>query len=171
MSSVFVSLFVHVNILFGELMSATHFNTLQHTGACPVYASRYLCMSIPYLVSWEVRVRVFQIPPTYVLQHTATHCNALQHTTATYTATHCNTLYGFVSVAAKEPPASHCNTMQHTAAHCNTPLQLTLQHAVWMYFRCRQRTSGATSSRRASRVSSTPTVAPSTRCVYIYIYR
>ena len=44
----------------------------------------------------------------YTLQHTATHCNTLQHTATT-----------------------HCNSLQHTATHCNT-LQhtyITLQQA------------------------------------------
>ena len=43
----------------------------------------------------------------YSLQHTATHCNTLQHTAITLQHT-----------------ATHCNTLQHTATHCNT-LQLT----------------------------------------------
>ena len=48
---------------------------------------------------------------SYVMQHTATHCNTLQHT-----ATHCNTL---------QHNTTHCNTLQHTATHCNT-----LQHSI-----------------------------------------
>jgi len=77
------------------------------------------------------------------LQHTAVHCNTLQHaatqlrhtndeevalemqhiydeSTATYynIATHCNTL---------QHTATHCNTLQHTATHCNT-LQRTATH-------------------------------------------
>ena len=65
--------------------TATHCNTLQHTGA----AVRRTC------------------------DMNATHCNTLQHTT-----THCNTL---------RYTATHCNTLQHTATHCNT-LQLTATH-------------------------------------------
>jgi len=58
----------------------------------------------------------------HTLQHTAIHCNALQHTATEwhrhgvsseqltkilqYTATHCNTL---------QYTATHCNTLQHTA--------------------------------------------------------
>ena len=42
-----------------------------------------------------------------ILQHTATHCNTLQH----YTQSHCNTL---------QHTATHCNTLQHTATHRNT---------------------------------------------------
>jgi len=72
------------------------------------------------------------------LQHTATHCNTLQHADVPYTmgikqqkqmgdqalplfntlqhtATYYNTL---------QHTATHCNTLQHTATHCNT-----LQHA------------------------------------------
>jgi len=37
------------------------------------------------------------------------HCNALQHTTATY--------YGNILL---QHTATHCNTLQHTATHCNT---------------------------------------------------
>jgi len=44
-----------------------------------------------------------------MLQHTATHCNALQHS-------HFNTL---------QHTAAHCNTLQHTATHCNN---LTATH-------------------------------------------
>jgi len=78
-------------------------------------------------------------PPRKRLQHSATHCNTLQHTAtqficstsqeilrkcATYaylppTATHCNTL---------QHTATHCNTLQHTATHCNT-LQHTATHS------------------------------------------
>ena len=55
----------------------------------------------------------------HTLQHTATHCNTLQHATALREGnqslfTHCNTL---------QHPAAHCNTLQHTATPCNT-----LQH-------------------------------------------
>jgi len=70
------------------------------------------------------------------LQHTATHCNTMQHTAARqrfarsampamrramsgdyciplqHTATHCNTL---------QYPTTPCNTMQHLAARCTTP--------------------------------------------------
>ena len=64
------------------------------------------------------------LPRYNTLQHSATHCNTLQHTTAWVTrriirlqhaATHGNIL---------QHTAAHCSTLQHTAAHCNT-----LQHA------------------------------------------
>jgi len=57
------------------------------------------------------------------LQHTATHCNTLQHT-----ATHCNTHtsqrrnYTATHIRLQHT-ATHCNTLQHTARYCNT-----LQH-------------------------------------------
>ena len=74
--------------------TATHCNTLQHTG---------------------VAVRTRGTFPDD-LQHTATHCNTLQHT-----ATHCNTL---VYQCGHEGHFQMiCNTLQHTATHCNT-----LQH-------------------------------------------
>ena len=43
------------------------------------------------------------------LQHTATHCNTLQH----------------VICVCNDWSATHCNTLQHTATHCNT-----LQHVI-----------------------------------------
>ena len=49
-------------------------------------------------------------------RHTATHCNALQHT-ATF-ATRCNT----EACHEHQTPicqATHRNTLQHTATHCN----------------------------------------------------
>jgi len=48
-----------------------------------------------------------------VLQHTATHCNTLQHTAR------CNTL---------QHTATHHNTLQHTTPHCNTPHHM--QHPI-----------------------------------------
>ena len=51
------------------------------------------------------------------LQHTATHCNTLQHTT-TYEYAHRPTVLRYASRAV-----THCNTLQLTATHCNT-----LQH-------------------------------------------
>jgi len=73
-----------------------------------------------------------------VLQHTATHCNTLQHTAHCTTllpsgcpATHCNTLYHTAThcntlqhtALPSGCPATHCTTLYHTATHCNT-----LQH-------------------------------------------
>ena len=78
----------------------------------------------------------------FYLQHTATKCNALQHTATHFlhatqhsvaqaatchvhftcsilqqSATHCNKV---------QRTATHCNTLQHTATHCNT-----LQHTLY----------------------------------------
>ena len=44
------------------------------------------------------------------LQHTATHCNALNTVALQRTATPCNAL---------QHTATHCNTLQRTAAHFN----------------------------------------------------
>jgi len=61
--------------------------------------------------------------------HTATHCNTLQHTATNvcgynggydHTARHCNTL---------QDTATHCNTQQHAARHCKT-----LQYTVTLKF-------------------------------------
>ena len=60
------------------------------------------------------------------LQCTATHFNALQHTsmhcnTLQCTATHFNTLqHTPAHLNALQHTATHCNTLQHTATHCNT---------------------------------------------------
>jgi len=47
-----------------------------------------------------------------MLQHTATHCNTLQHTNDT----------GLSKVGRGDAAdtTTHCNTLQHTATHCNT---------------------------------------------------
>ena len=53
------------------------------------------------------------------VQHTATHCNTLQHTathTLQPTATH-----------TLQPTATHCNALHHTVLYCNI-LQLTSRH-------------------------------------------
>jgi len=69
------------------------------------------------------------------LQHTATQCNALQHTLGMtemlwrttqlqHTATHCNTAQRLQHTATPcnilQRTATHGNTLQHTAAHCST---------------------------------------------------
>ena len=76
-----------------------------------------------------VRLLGFRLHGT--CQHTATHCNTLQHTatpvslaldctgranTLQHTATHCNT--HFLGFRLKRT----CHTLQHTATHCNTRL-------------------------------------------------
>ena len=97
----------------------------------------------------------------YPLQHTATHCNTLQHTaiycklqhatehcsTLWHTATHCNitlhprcnalhlhcTRTGCTLVCRRFPISSaiRCNILQHAATHCHT-----LQHAALNLTRC-----------------------------------
>ena len=67
-------------------------------------------------------------PATHSAIHSATHCNALQHTAtrvecgrvANGTAGSCNIRYNTL-----KHTATHCDTLQHTATHCNT-----LQHTV-----------------------------------------
>jgi len=75
------------------------------------------------------------------LQHTATHCNTLQHKEVSgpalqNTATHCNKMQHtatqyltatiHISIQRQEhldhvcTTATHCNTLQLTATHCNT---------------------------------------------------
>jgi len=88
-----------------------------------------------------------------MLQHAATRCNALQHTSSGrssstcqlrkhYTATHCNTLQHTATQCntlqhtssgrssstcqlRKHYTATHCNTLQHTATRCNVDLPST----------------------------------------------
>ena len=52
------------------------------------------------------------------MQHTATHCNTLQHT-ATLSNMHMDH-HNYMNTIRL-----HCNTLQHTATHCNT-----LQHTI-----------------------------------------
>jgi len=49
------------------------------------------------------------------LQHTATHCNTLQHNT------HCKTLRHLATHSTLQHTATHCNTLQHicNTTHCN----------------------------------------------------
>jgi len=102
---------------------------------------------IVYIYIWPFVLGVSLHWDHATLQHTATHCNTLQHTvcarhvcilgprrTATrcntlqhtaYTATQWNTLKHtvcarHVSVSGPQHTATHCNTLQHTATHCNT---------------------------------------------------
>ena len=67
-------------------------------------------------MTWLVREAIY-----WTLQHTATHCNTLQHTaTRSFHEWHDS----FVSVTGLNVySATHCNTLQHSATHCNT-----LQH-------------------------------------------
>jgi len=64
---------------------------------------------------------VFKHPNTLqdvlALQHTATHCNMLQHTHYQMASSPC------ASTPTRLKMCWHCNTLQHTATHCNT-----LQH-------------------------------------------
>ena len=72
----------------------------------------------------------FVIPShdSFTLQLIAKDRNSLQHT-----ETHCNALQKLAGIAcssyraADRTIATHCNTPQHTATHCNT-LQLTATH-------------------------------------------
>ena len=61
------------------------------------------------------------MPNCNTLQHTATHCDTLQH--MQHTATHCNTL-------------QHMQHMQHTATHCNTALRTRVLNSQDAYFEC-----------------------------------
>jgi len=61
------------------------------------------------------------------LQHTATHCNILQHTK--HTATHCSTgRHTATRHTMLHHTAPRCTTLQHVDEHCNTP-QHNAQHS------------------------------------------
>jgi len=69
-----------------------------------------------------------------ILQHTATHCNTLQHTrcnTLQHAAICCNTVQHTLQLTAFARVTAPCNTLQHTATYCNTHAATrcnTLQH-------------------------------------------
>ena len=77
-----------------RMQSATHCNTLQHTGT-----------------------------HHHTLQHNATHCNTLQYfathgSTLRHTAAHCGTLqHTAAHCSTPQHTAAHCNLQQHTATH------------------------------------------------------
>ena len=59
---------------------------------------------------------------SFQLWHIVAHCSILQHTTA-----HCSTLqHTAAHYSTQQHTAAHSSTLQHTAAHCNT-----LQHIIW----------------------------------------
>ena len=90
--------------------TATHCNTLQHTGihrnALSNVHTDDLSATLKIHPPHLGRVMAHHLQPTQ--QHTATHCNTLQHTATRY-----NTLQ------ILEHTAAHCNTLQHTATYCN----------------------------------------------------
>jgi len=59
------------------------------------------------------------------LQHTATHCNTLQHTA---TQAFCRTVSPVVDCV---PHNEHCSTLQHIATHCNTLQHTATQDFCW----------------------------------------
>jgi len=66
---------------------------------------------------------------TQTLQHTATHCNTLQHTRVYVSFIHEMWLHIFDVLHTDT--ATHCNTLQHTVIHCNT--HVSTSHS---YMRC-----------------------------------
>ena len=100
---------------------ATHCNTHQYTAthSNPLQTFNAVRLALP-LCAQHCSTQ----------QHTAVHCNSLQHTeiqckTLQHTAAHSNTLQPFNEVWLALPLctkyiATHCNTLQYTAMHCNT---------------------------------------------------
>ena len=89
-----------------------------------IYISRCVCVCVCVCMCVWVCVCDLGASPhierNLHLQHTATHCNTLEHTAtpATYyntlqhVGTHCNNCNILQHIA------THCNTLQHTATHC-----------------------------------------------------
>jgi len=77
--------------------------------------------------SWLLKMRCVQL-----LQHTATHCNTLQHNSLQHTVGHRRTpRLGYWRWGV----CNYCNTLQHTATqvtatHCSTLQHKSLQHTV-----------------------------------------
>ena len=78
--------------------------------------------------------------PTRSCQHTATHCNALQHTATQIamqrTATHCNTLQQNYRCLTDKTTSAHCNTLQHTATHYDAQHTATHCNTLQRNYRC-----------------------------------
>ena len=74
----------------------------------------YVCVCAMSLLYWKRDPRVISEQMYHELslslQHTATHCNTLQHQCIMDCRSHCNTL---------QHTATHCNTLQHTAVCCS----------------------------------------------------
>jgi len=97
-------------------ITATHCNTLQHTGTHG--NTRH--------TATHGNTRQHTATHCNTRQHTTTHCNTQQHTathgnTLQHTATPCNMLLHFrrLTLVSLQHNTSHCNTLQHTATHCN----------------------------------------------------
>jgi len=98
------------------------------------------------IFSFNMSYRVCSVSPhkNYKLQHTATHCNTLQHTagahlwhkdcacnTLPHIVIHCSMLHHTAShCITLHFTASHCIALHHTATHCNT-LQHTAGAHIW----------------------------------------
>jgi len=102
-----------------------------------------------YCVNWQYS----WLQRTATLQHTATHCNTLQHTHHYNTSRRYLTLWVFWVDILKSPvtikctvwigfkadcnalqhTATHCNTLQHTAAHCSTSRRNSTSRGFWVH--------------------------------------
>ena len=89
----------------------------------------------------DIHTTAIRTQMCYILQHTATHCNTLQHTANT--ATHCNTLQHTATHSARRC-ATYCRTTHHRHApshpvslyyflprNCKVPLQFTHRHSMY----------------------------------------
>jgi len=126
--------------------------TLQHTAThsicCCGVASKGPCNTLQQTTTHYSALDLLlqqccrgALQSTAILQHAATHCNTLQHTSPAVPAP-------AAAAAMQGVPVSHCTTLQYTAIHSNT-LHLLLRR------RCRR------ALRRYLAVAVTPPPAPS----------
>ena len=113
------------NTLQLTVTHATHCNTLQHTASHVAHRNplQYIAIllrqvkDVPHTTHVQHQHTATRcntaaaskrrtVCPSYILQHTATHCYTLPHT-----AKHCNALLH---------TATYCNTLQHLATSCST---------------------------------------------------
>ena len=120
--------------------SATLCNTLQHTATytggvtllyATVWMSHVTCTNTSFIhehvlshltESCHIYTRSITLLYCNTLQHSATLCNKLHHTHATFDRV-MPYIYMWYHSFVMQHTATHCNTLQHTATHCNT-----LQH-------------------------------------------
>jgi len=97
-------------------------------------------------------------------EHTATHCNTLQHTLQ-HAATHCNTLQHCLYIRESlEVMSTLQHTATHTATHCNT-----LQHSATLFvYTGKPRGDEHTATHCNTRCNTLQHTATLCNTVYIY---
>ena len=86
------------------------------------------CSVLQWLVSTNrLRRTMLQGVLSGLVQHTATHCNTLQHQLTKVCLSRAARAIKLLHCSTLQHTVTHCNTLQHTATHCNT-LQHTATH-------------------------------------------